>query len=439
MMSKIYQFLFKSYHRPSAKILHFLALLQSLFFNKKSKAISEKFMLLKNPPSSTIFYNFFGRIFILIANFIFIIFFNKYFESDVFIDNYKNKKKNNENGRDSSPWPTQAIHFFENLKEVNEKSFIQIQENYKLSLESLEKNKYFKDSPWWIECRKEFKKIFINNDGSLNQNEFVNFRNSKQTKAALLADQNFLKGEVDTRINKLKSLSLINLFHKLSEIVDVNVLRASSESYSGNSLCLNYRGQRLNHRILRYAYYTSQILNNTNFSSKAKTIILDLGGGYGGLSRMLYNHLNNTIPIIIEIPEVCAFAHYFLKNNYPDKKIGTFKDFLNLEKIDDTQVMNYDFVILPQTCIEKINDKIIDLSINTTSLGEMSNEVQDYYISQLERITKKYLYSVNRAKTRKDKYDAKGFYDLNFNSRWKSIIYKFSHTYHIEFLGKKND
>ena len=67
----------------------------------------------------------------------------------------------------------------------------------------------------------------------------------------------------------------------------------------------------------------------------------------------------------------------------------------------------------------------------------MSNEVQDYYISQLERITKKYLYSVNRAKTRKDKYDAKGFYDLNFNSRWKSIIYKFSHTYHIEFLGKK--
>ena len=81
--------------------------------------------------------------------------------------------------------------------------------------------------------QKRILKIFINNDGSLNQNEFVNFRNSKQTKAALLADQNFLKGEVDTRINKLKSLSLINLFHKLSEIVDVNVLRASSESYSG--------------------------------------------------------------------------------------------------------------------------------------------------------------------------------------------------------------
>ena len=154
MFSKIYHFLFKSYHRPSAKILHFLALFQSLFFNKKSKAISEKFMLLKNPPTSTIFYNFFGRIFILIANFIFITLFNKYFESDTFIDNFQNKKNKNKIGRDSSPWPNQAIHLFENLKEVDEDSFIQIQENYRLSLESLEKNKYFKDSPWWIECRK---------------------------------------------------------------------------------------------------------------------------------------------------------------------------------------------------------------------------------------------------------------------------------------------
>ena len=66
----------------------------------------------------------------------------------------------------------------------------------------------------------------------------------------------------------------------------------------------------------------------------------------------------------------------------------------------------------------------------------MTNEVQDYYINQLERLTKKYFYSVNRQKVRKDKYNAKGFYDLKFNSRWKSKIYKYSHTYHIEFLGE---
>ena len=152
---------------------------------------------------------------------------------------------------------------------------------------------------------------------------------------------------------------------------------------------------------------------------------------------MLYNQMSNVIPIIIELPEVCAFAHYFFKNNYPDIKIGTFNDVSNLEKIDASIIFNYDILILPQTCIKKIADNTIDLSINTTSLGEMTNEVQDYYINQLERLTKKYFYSVNRAKVRKDKYNAKGFYDLKFNSRWKSKIYKYSHTYHIEFLGEK--
>ena len=38
----------------------------------------------------------------------------------------------------------------------------------------------------------------------------------------------------------------------------------------------------------------------------------------------------------------------------------------------------------------------------------MSNEVQDYYIQQIERITK-YFYSVNKTKVRKDKYDAEDF------------------------------
>ena len=36
-----------------------------------------------------------------------------------------------------------------------------------------------------------------------------------------------------------------------------------------------------------------------------------------------------------------------------------------------------------------------------------------------------------------DKYNAQGFYDLNFKKRWIAKLYNFTHTYHIEFLGKK--
>ena len=133
--------------------------------------------------------------------------------------------------------------------------------------------------------------------------------------------------------------------------------------------------------------------------------------------------MDNITSIIIEIPEVKDLIHYFLKNNFPDKKIGTIDDLSSVEKIYGKLISNYDFIILPQTFIEKIDDNVVDLLINnTTSLGEMSNEVQDYYIQQIERIIRKYFYSVNRAKVRKDKYDAKGFYNLKLNSRWNQCL-----------------
>ena len=44
---------------------------------------------------------------------------------------------------------------------------------------------------------------------------------------------------------------LINLYHKLSTQVSLDVLRLSSDSKVGNNQCLNYRGQRINQRIFK--------------------------------------------------------------------------------------------------------------------------------------------------------------------------------------------
>ena len=69
---------------------------------------------------------------------------------------------------------------------------------------------------------------------------------------------------------------------------------------------------------------------------------------------MLYNQMSNVIPIIIELPEVCAFAHYFFKNNYPDIKIGTFNDVSNLEKIDASIIFNYDILIYLKLALKRL-------------------------------------------------------------------------------------
>ena len=89
----------------------------------------------------------------------------------------------------------------------------------------------------------------------------------------------------------MKASLLINLYHKLSEQISLNILRITSDSKVGENSCLIYRGQRINQRVLRYAYYSSQILNNTELKESKKNVILDIGGGYGGLSRLLKKYL----------------------------------------------------------------------------------------------------------------------------------------------------
>ena len=221
------------------------------------------------------------------------------------------------------------------------------------------------------------------------------------------------------------------LYHKYSEIINLNTLRAVSDSYAGNNSCVIYRGQRLNHRILRYSYYISQLKNKLDFKQDEKITICDIGGGFGGLLRLLKNTYLNSTCILVELPETCLLASYFLKKNFPDSKILLYSDFNK-----DVNYKDYDIVILPQNMIKNFEDKSIDLVLNTSSLSEMKNETQDFYLSQIERVTKKYFYSVNRHKYKMHKYNAQGFYNLKFKKRWNTIIYDFTHTFQLEFLGK---
>ena len=201
----------------------------------------------------------------------------------------------------------------------------------------------------------------------------------------------------------------------------------------GNNKCVNYRGQRLNHRILRYTYYLSQLKNNLNFRKDEKLVICDIGGGYGGLLRLLKYIYKNSCCILVELPETCLLASYFLKKNFTKKKILLNSDFSEKKQ----NFLDYDFVILPQSQIKNLPNESVDLMINTSSLSEMDNKTQNFYVDQIERLTKKYFYSVNRHKHKMHKYNAQGFYNLQFKKQWNSIIYKFTHTYQLEFLGER--
>ncbi len=431
------KFLFTDYHRPSAKVQHLFTLLKKITLNKKSNFFAERIMLLKTPPISMQYYNFLGRIFFFLRNILSLIIVRNFYDKDLTLENDdKISTKSNKIGSDNEPWPNQALHLFEQKKTFDDNYINKLENDYFDSCLSLEENHYLKQTDWWQECREEFQKIFLENK-KIKIEKLHNFRNDTNTKAEILQDQNFISRKNSIFTNKIRSLSLVNLYHKMSNHIDLDILRICSESKIGNNLSTVYRGQRIGYRILRYAYYLSQIRKFSKINQSEKNFFVDIGGGYGGLSRVLKNFYPNSTIVIIELPELCFLANYFLFQCFKNPKIGSYTDFKDKKNISQIDLKNYDFVILPINSLSKFDKDIFDLSINTTSIGEMTSAMQEYYIDNIERITTKYFYSVNRAQKRTEKYNSDGFYNLNFKKKWRSLIYKFTHTYHVEFLGEK--
>jgi len=233
MINFFLNFIKHSYHRPTAKLEHFFVLFLKIFFNKKTKLFSEKLFLLKLPPFSMIYFNFLGRFFYATINFISIILFQKFADKSLSIETSSEDVSHiKKTGDDLSPWPNQALHLNESSKEIDKDHFEKIFNSYNKSIIDLEKES-FKDSPWWNELRQEFNKTFIESNSRINIKNLINFRNEIDSKAAILKDQNIAINKKNSKIiNMINAIWLVCLYHKYSEVVDLNILRIVSDSWS---------------------------------------------------------------------------------------------------------------------------------------------------------------------------------------------------------------
>ena len=138
MINKFLSFIKHSYHRPTAKLEHFCVLIFKLFLNDKTKLVSEKMMLLKFPPISMVYFNSLGRFFYALINFLSIILFRKFFDKSLSIEKFDNEEKTIRQkknvGDNLSPWPPQAIHHFEDQKEVSDDFLHKIFSSYEKAI-----------------------------------------------------------------------------------------------------------------------------------------------------------------------------------------------------------------------------------------------------------------------------------------------------------------
>lgn len=131
----------------------------------------------------------------------------------------------------------------------------------------------------------------------------------------------------------------------------------------------------------------------------AKPVIMEIGGGFGGLAYHIVKRASEATYVGFDLPETATLQAYYLRAAYPHKKVLTFSEGLKLTR---ELIAEYDIVILPNFMIAEMPDMSADLVVNVRSLSEMPEETISEYLSQIDRIGRLFFFHENIYKARSD-------------------------------------
>lgn len=134
-------------------------------------------------------------------------------------------------------------------------------------------------------------------------------------------------------------------------------------------------------------HYTFSEKISILLKKKSNPVILELGGGFGGMAYYCLRDIPNVKYICVDLPENAALQAYYLQSHFPHKKIELWGE--------NPLSNDFDALILPSHGIESLADNSIDLSFNSYSLAEMGKDTMENYIKIISNITQDYIYHLN--------------------------------------------
>jgi putative sugar O-methyltransferase len=137
-----------------------------------------------------------------------------------------------------------------------------------------------------------------------------------------------------------------------------------------------------------------------------KTIV-EVGGGYGRLARILHLLDPSRCYVMVDLPETLLFAYAFMRANFPTARLKLF----------DGTPFDYgqcEFVFCPIQNFARLAVPT-DLLINTYSLAEMKQACVNHVIDCVEALKPRYFFSLNMIFTDKGAHGDTGGYDGEAN------------------------
>ena len=220
-------------------------------------------------------------------------------------------------------------------------------------------------------------KYNINNDKFLNLDNLLNFRKEQ-----------FLSDGLDDARHLQKKTGLL----KVLENFDGPFLKQNlpTKNIGNCNYSNNFLGYWFDYGIIHHLKWYEKIQDyiEDNF------YILEIGGGFGSLSRLILNN-HNVKYFLVDLPEANLMSNYYLQSHFPEKKIFNYSDYKK-SKLKDN-IDNFDIFILPPRILDK-EDINYDFVINTHSFQEMNKKTIKEYFDFIQKKIKSdgYFLSNNR-------------------------------------------
>jgi len=301
-------------------------------------------------------------------------------------------------------------------------------ENYLSAHSDPEKYKLF--------ASKEWSEIYLMKKNKYtNKNNIKNFRSDTVNLDYGITDQS---SKMDRIQNKAwSSHTLVELIQDYGYEFIFKNLNQKNVGNCENSHKID--GKFFDRYELFFLNYYNDLLKNVFSSNKINTIV-EIGGGYGVLARIILNN-HNCKYLSIDLPEQNLLQSYYLNESIPNLKKYLYNDYMNEKNnyVSNQSLENNQVFILPPWA--KFQDDFkVDLFINTRSMMEMKLETIKTYFDFIHKHINEngYFYTINRYQGNL-KYNFPNLVDYPYDKNWDVKLSKkaFIHNHMHVLLTKR--
>ena len=186
-------------------------------------------------------------------------------------------------------------------------------------------------------------------------------------------------------------------FGELGRIADTSLLVPESPILGGFGY--EIEGQLYNVDTLKYfevlaGLDRARVLDRRFRGGDSRRMVWEVGGGWGGLAYQFKTLFPDVTYVITDFPELFLFSAVYLLTAFPGASVRIAGETPADECLRDWQ--EADFIFLPQSRPDVIEEARPDLLLNTISFQEMTTAQVDTYLATAANAQCPFVYSYNR-------------------------------------------